>query len=196
MPFISLGKIDRNIIPIIVGSIFCFLSRLLFLADTQLFKQKIFPNFLASFCRTFTLVPKLATKFNLKQFSVTTIQNLPNTTNTIKLRYKNRQDYITKGTWKYIFLSSSLIFIQGIIIIYSIKIKTNSWIWNILITCFFYYLFFKIKLYKHHYLSMILILLLGLFIDLFLGNLQNDIINNVLLLLLRFLREILNSSSF
>ena len=62
--------------------------------------------------------------------------------------------------------------------------------------CFFYYLIFKIKLYKHHYFSMVLIVLIGIFIDLFLGNLQKDITNNFLLLLLRFLREILHSSDY
>ena len=78
--------------------------------------------------------------------------------------------------------------------IYSLEIKTNCWILDILIACFFYNLIFKIKLYKHHYLSMILIVLTGLFIDLFFGNLQNDITKNILLLLLRLLRQIFHTS--
>ena len=52
---------------------------------------------------------------------------------------------------------------------------------------------FKKKLYKHHYLSVVLIILIGLIIDLVLGNLQKDISEHYLLLLMRFLREILYS---
>ena len=62
-----------------------------------------------------------------------------------------------------------------------------------MITSIFYYLIFKKKLYKHHYLSIILIILIGLIIDLVLGNLQKDITEHYLLLLMRFLREILYS---
>ena len=194
MRFLSTGKIDLNIISIIVGSIFCFLSRLMFKIDTQFFNQKIFPNFLASFCRTFTLVPILISKCRLKNHQNDNSQNLT-IINVVDLIYNDRIDNITKGTWKYIILTGILIFIQGILILYTYPIKTNCWIWDISITCFLYYLIFKIKLYKHHYLSMILIFLIGLFIDLLFGNLQNDIKNNILFLLLRFLREIIYSST-
>ena len=188
MGFISLGKIDRNIIPIITGGIFHFSSRLLFRVETQLFTQKIFPNLLASFCRLFTLVPKLMSKLKTKKCC-----NFNWRHNSFELIYGDRKEEITKGKWKYILLSAVLVFIQGILLLYTYQIKTNSWIWDILITCFFYYLIFKIRLYKHHYLSIVLIILIGLFIDLFLGNLQNDITKNIFLLLLRFSREILYS---
>ena len=195
MGFIGLGKIDRNIIPIITGSIFCFLSRLLYRVDTPLFNQKIFPNFLASFGRIFALVPKLISEFRTRKYLAINSQDTIYT-NIIKLKYKNQKADITKGKWLYIFLSAMIFIVQGIIVIYVLPIKTNCWIWDILITCFFYYLIFKIKLYKHHYFSMVLIVLIGIFIDLFLGNLQKDITNNFLLLLLRFLREILHSSDY
>ena len=84
-------------------------------------------------------------------------------------------------------------FFQSIFFVYTFEIKTNSWIWYIFITTLFYYLIFKVNLYKHHYLSIILIILLGLVIDLILGNLQNEVINNLKLLLMKFLREILVS---
>ena len=75
----------------------------------------------------------------------------------------------------------------------AIQIKTNSWIWNILITSIFYYLFFKIKLFKHHYLSIIIIILIGFIIEPVLKNLQNDISDNLTLFLFRVIREILYS---
>ena len=48
-------------------------------------------------------------------------------------------------------------------------------------------------LYKHHYISIALIIILGFIIDLVFENLQNDISNNLLPLCLRFLREIIKS---
>ena len=192
MAFISLGKVDKNIISIFIGSIICFINRIFFKIDTQLFKQKIIPNFLASFCRIFTFIPKLIIEFRTKNIHDDKDQNIISI-NTLKSEYKKRKEDITKGTWIYILLSAFLVFIQGILVIYTLQIEINLWIWDIFITCFFYYLIFKIKLYKHHYLSMILIILIGLFIDLFLENLQNDFENNFLFLLLAFLREIIYS---
>ena len=76
------------------------------------------------------------------------------------------------------------------------KIKSNSWYLYILITSIFYYMIFKIKLFKHHYLSIIIIILLGIIIDLVVGNLQNDFLNNFFLLLISFLRIILLSFDY
>ena len=197
MAFISIGKIDRNIIPIIIGCVFCFLSRLLFRVDTQLFKQKIFPNLLASFCRIFTLIPILISKIDSKKVHNSFNKNIQdeNKNNNLELIYSEKEDDIViEGKWGFIVLSAVLIFAQGILLLYTYQIKSNTWIWDILITTFLYYLVFKEKLYKHHYLSMILILLTGLIIDLSLGNLQNDISNNLIFLLLRILRETLYSS--
>ena len=193
MAIISKGKIDRNLIPIITGSIFCFLSRMLFKVETQLFKQKIFPNLLASFCRIFTLVPMLKDKItSRKKVPEIYAQNI-NSYNSFELIYSDKADEIGEGKMPFIILSSVLVFIQGILLLYTYQIKTNSWIFDILITTFFYYLIFKIKLYKHHYVSMITIILIGLIIDLSLGNFQTDITENILYLLLRFVREILYS---
>ena len=195
MAFISIGKIDRNIIPIITGCVFCFLSRLLFRVDTQLFKQKIFPNLLASFCRIFTLIPILITKIGSKKVQHNYNNQNDNKNNDLELIYSEKDDDIViKGKWRFILISAVLIFVQGILLLYTFQIKSNTWIWDILITTFLYYLVFKEKLYKHHYLSMIFILLTGLIIDLSLGNLQNDISNNLFFLLLRILRETLYSS--
>jgi hypothetical protein len=66
---------------------------------------------------------------------------------------------------------------------------------NILFTSIFYYLFFKNKLYRHHYLSCALIIIIGVTIDFILGNLQNDVTTNIGLFLLRILREALYSLS-
>ena len=159
MAIISKGKIDRNLIPIIIGSIFCFLSRLLFKVETQLFKQKIFPNFLASVCRIFTLAPFLKNKIASRKKKSKTFAKSINTNINAIIIHSDKADKIIGGKMALIILSSVLIFIQGILLLYTYQIKANSWIFDILITTFFYYLIFKIKLYKHHYVSMITITL-------------------------------------
>ena len=76
---------------------------------------------------------------------------------------------------------------------YTLTLKINIWILDIGFTCLFYYLIFKIKLYIHHYLSIILIISTGIIIDLVFKYLQNAIIDNWFLILLRLIREILCS---
>ena len=65
MKFLSLGKIDKNIIPIAVGCVFCFLSRLLFrfFEDSALFEHSILTNILISISYFFTIIPFLILKY-------------------------------------------------------------------------------------------------------------------------------------
>ena len=68
MALISLGQIDQKLIPLILGCIFCFLSRLLFkVENTLLFKQKIFPNLLAALAKLFTIIPYIIFKRRSKK---------------------------------------------------------------------------------------------------------------------------------
>ena len=110
------------------------------------------------------------------------------------LIYTDISKQIKKRKKRILLLSAIVFFIQSIIFVYTLKIKTNTWIWDILITSIIYYLIFKIKLYNHHYFSLLLIIIIGLIIDLISQNLQNDISNNWYLLLARLLREILYSA--
>ena len=192
MALINLGKIDKNLIPILIGCIFCFLSRISNNYDgTLLMKNAILTNIVISISKLFTIIPLLIFKIRSKRKESIEIENLE----------ENKFDYIyndihiddIQGKGKFIILSAFIFFIQSIIFVISFQIKTNAWILEILITSIFYYLIFKKKLYKHHYLSIILIILIGLIIDLVLGNLQKDITEHYLLLLMRFLREILYS---
>ena len=90
-------------------------------------------------------------------------------------------------------LSTIVYLAQTIFFAKAFKIKTNSWILYILFTALFFYLIFKIKLYRHHYLSCGLIILMGLIIDLILGNLQSEIIEDPINLVMKFLKDILTS---
>ena len=195
MVFISFGKIDRNLIPILVGCIFSFLSRLLFTyKDTILFSHPLVSNIFATVSKYFTIIPFLIIKIKSykakKNIEKRTI--IREGTSSIFI-FRDAKKEVTKGKWKYIFLSGIIFFIQGSILFFTIEVKTNFYIWNILITCIFSYIIFKIKLFRHHYLSIILIILTGFILDFITENLQNDISKHWVQVLLRFIREIVFS---
>jgi len=193
MALISIGKIDMNLIPMIIGCIFCFLNRLLNQYDgTLLLKNAILTNIVISSSKLFTVIPLLILKFRSNKVNSNEIKSV-NSLKKLKYIYTEKKIEITQHKGRYILLSAFIFFVQSIFFVLTFEIKTNSWIWNILITSLFYYWLFKIKLFKHHYLCIIIIILIGFIIDLVLQNLQNDISDNLTLFLFRVLREILYS---
>jgi len=195
MAFISIGKIDKNLIPMIAGCIFCFLNRILNQYDgSLLFKNQIMMNIYISTSKLFTIIPFILLKINSKKVSSNDIQIIKNQQD---LKYMNKSEAkrIIAGKWGFIFLAVMIYFVNQIFFVLTIKVHSNTTILNILITSLFYYLIFKIKLYRHHYLSIILIIIVGFIIDMILGNLLFDIDNNLGLFFFRLLREVLFSLS-
>ena len=195
MAFISIGKIDKNLIPMIAGCIFCFLNRILNQYDgSLLFKNQIMMNIYISTSKLFTIIPFILLKINSKKVSSNDIQIIKNQ-QALKYMNKSEAKRIIAGKWGFIFLAVMIYFINQIFFVLTIKVHSNTTILNILITSLFYYLIFKIKLYRHHYLSIILIIIVGFIIDMILGNLLFDIDNNLGLFFFRLLREVLFSLS-
>ena len=65
---LTLGKVDKKIIPIIIGCIYSFLSRLISkLQNTKLFKHAIIVNLLASIAKLFTTIPIIINKVKSKK---------------------------------------------------------------------------------------------------------------------------------
>ena len=194
MAFISLGKIDKNLIPMLLGSILCFLNRLLnHSVDTLLFDGIILTNFFISISDMFSIIPLIILKFRSKKINIEPIKKSDSNTNKFEFIYTDIKEEIVQHKGSYILLSGVIFFVESIMFVPTIKVKTNTLIGYILFSSILYYLFFKSKLYKHHYFSIVSIILLGLIIDLVLGNLQNDLSDNILLLLLSILRIIILS---
>ena len=195
MAFISIGKIDKNLIPMIAGCIFCFLNRILNQYDgSLLFKNQIMMNIYISTSKLFTIIPFILLKINSKKVSSSDIQTIKNQ-QALKYMNKSGAKRIIAGKWGFIFLAVMIYFVNQFFFVLTIKVHSNTTILNILITSLFYYLIFKIKLYRHHYLSIILIIIVGFIIDMILGNLLFDIDNNLGLFFFRLLREVLFSLS-
>ena len=69
MAFISLGKIDKNLISLLVGCIFSFSTRLIFKYDgTTLFDHPLISNLLASIFRIITVIPYIIFKIRFIKF--------------------------------------------------------------------------------------------------------------------------------
>ena len=175
MAFIGTGIIDKKIIPIIIASISCFLNRLLKIyKDSLLYKNIIMTNICISSSKLFAIIPYSIYKIRTKKvydIDTESINKNPN----FKYIYTNIEKNIAKGAWKYILLSAVIFALNQLLYVVTLKIETNTSTLDIVFTSIFYYLISKVKLYRHHYLSMILIIIVGASIDLFLGNLQLDL---------------------
>ena len=203
MAIIGLGNIDKIMASIIVASIFCFLNRLLNqYKDTRLFKNIILTNIFISVSELFMLIPYII--FRIRSKKVYKIEK----NKTIKLNYTIHDEKVelvfTKSGLKitakykrlYIIAIGIIFFLNYIMFVYTFQLKSNTWITYILFTSIFYYLIFKAKLYKHHYLSIIMILLIGFIIDIIQKNFQNDFVENLWPIILSILRVILLSLDY
>ena len=192
MAIISLGEVDKKLIPILVGAVFSISNRLLIkYCDTNIFKHKIIANVVSIFPKILTMVPHLIIKCKSRKIKNSEIEIETNKEG--ELIHKDQYEEQTKGKWKYIILTTVFFFIQSILVLYSLEIKFNSWILEILLTTVLYYKIFNLTLYKHHYISIVSIILTGIVIDLSFGNLQSDISKNTLPFFLRLFREIFYS---
>ena len=192
MACIGLGKIDKNIIIIAVGCVFSFLNRVLNqYKETLLFDYVILFLICIAISRFLTIIPFIILKIRNRRTKNTNLKLVLD--KTFKPSVENNEKKFDKGKWGLIIISSLVLFIELFTFFYALDIKTNSWYWYILLSSIFYFLFFKVKLYRHHFLSIILILLIGLIIDLVTGNLQNEIVNNTLHLFTKYFKEILFS---
>ena len=192
MAFISLGKIDKNLIPILIGSIICFLDRFLsYFKEDVISGHMILLNIFIYFSYLFAIIPYIIYKNKSKNLQKSEKEKI----NKEELEYinLNREKYNLLYKLKYISIAAIIDFIFSICMSFSINIKTSSWIWQILFSSVLYYLISKVKLYRHHYLTIILIILLGFIIDIVLNNIIEDVNNNLFFLLLRLFKEILSS---
>jgi len=193
MAIISFGKIDKKLIPLVVGCVINSLYNIIlvkFVRDSLIYLLLF--NTISKFL---ILIPFLIEKKNSNKFYSNNIENI-NNKNYIPKKYNIEQEKTIKGKWKFLILSAVIDFIQSFIFLRSIYDGNLFWNLYILVTSLFYYLMFKIKLYKHHYLSFILIMLIGFIIDISVGyfkNFSKKIDRLYPLFLFRFGREILNS---
>ena len=152
MAFIGFGQIDINIIPLILGSIFCILNRILnSYKGTKLFDNVILTNIFISLGDMLIIIPyiiyKIKAKFEKNNKSI--YKKRKSDVDKIKYIYTGSITKV-KGKAKFVFLIGIIFFANYYMFIYTIKVKSNTWIMYIVFTSLFYYLIFKSKLFIHH----------------------------------------------
>jgi len=218
MAFIGFGKIDKNIIPLILGCVFCLLNRILNSAfGNYLLSNIILTNIFISLANTLIIIPYLVYKLISKKIDKNKKKEDKDVNNEItkkesknstitdqedddkKLEYiYNENDDIENvpGKLKFIILIALIFFVNYYLFILTIDIKTNTWTMYIVFTSIFYYLIFKSKLYRHHYLCIGLILIFGIIIDIIEENLLKDANDKTASFCLSILRVILLSLNY
>ena len=190
MAIISLGKIDKKMISILMGCIFCFLSRSVSAFEaTILFDHPIIVSFSIAIAKCFNIIPFIIIKLRSKKVHKSDNENNNKINKEVELYYiKTRIK--NKVKYAYYLLISFVLFMMSILYSITQDMKANYWIWDIVFTTILSHLMLKFKLYKHHYLCIIMIILIGVIIDLIYENIQNDFSNNILSVLFKFLREV------
>ena len=212
MAFIGFGIINKNIIPLILGSVFCLLNRLLnSYYGEELLINIIITNIFLALAHTFIIIPfivyKIINKIHWKNIKNNKIKEGDGNNNLLekeKIDLAKKQEKINKENEitniqvkiKYIILVGLIFFLNYFLFIYTINVKSNTWTIYIVFTSLFYYLIFKSKLYRHHYLSIGLILVFSIIIDAVVGNLKTDFENQFLLVFLSVFRVIVLSLNY
>ena len=199
MVFIGLGKVNKNLIPLFVGCVFCFLNRLLNQYEgTLLFKNIVLTNIFIAISDIFSFIPYIIYKVRSKFDFKTENKDINQCDTKFEYIYEEKENIedVQEGKEKYILLIGLVFFANYYMFVYTFELKTNMWIMYILFTSIFYYLIFKAKLYKHHYLSIVIILLAGFIIDIVLDNFKNEFSKHLLKIFLSLLRVILLSFDY
>ena len=137
MGLITLGNINRTLIVILIGCIFCFGNRLLNkYVKTLLYKNPILTNICISLSRFLTIIPFIILIIRSKRIVRSTEIESKNI-NAIKLIYNNGKVIFLKGKMKLILLSAIIYLIQSIFFVYAFEVNSNSWIWDILFSSIF-----------------------------------------------------------
>ena len=211
MAYIGFGKINKDIIPLILSCVFCLLNRLVnCVKDVKLFTNVILTNIFVALAHSLMIIPyiiyKIATKKcrncnkNKEKFGFSNAPTLKTVDETSKSKYIYNNNDITKGKWKYLFiiLTGLIFFVNNYMFIYTIQVKSNTWTIYIVFASLFYYLFFKSKLFRHHYLSICLILIIGVIIDVVVKSYKEDTSKKEIILkfILSIIRVILLAFNF
>ena len=115
------------------------------------------------------------------------------TKNKYKLEYTNQYEDIIYDKFKYILISSIIDFIVTILFYeFCMEIDLNMWEFDILFIYLFSYMFFKLKIYRHQYLSIIIIILVGILLDIIADN-YNVSSDKIIPIIIKYICEIIFS---
>ena len=208
---ISIGHLDKNIFyPIAAGILSIFLKIIITHGKSKLISNPLILGLDSSLGMSLSFI--LLIMYKNKNINKNNIiqkknrnkkcdvkKNKKNNINksiAIKLEYTNEYEKITTNKYKFFILTSIMDFIQtivGVFIYFDVKI--NMWVFDILFMSFFSFIIFDNKIYIHHYISTILIILMGIGIDIVAGYYIFSY-GNILKMICKFIDEVIYSLIF
>ena len=181
---IRIGQIDINIIFPIIGGLANFISRFM-ISKTDLSKHPIILSIGSTFGMSLSLILFIIYHFKNKSNNKKEINNKKN-----KIKLFEKKEEKNSNKYTLFLLISFLDFIETILSNkYCKDVLISLWIFDILFICLFSSLIFKIKIYAHHFLSIIIIILTGTILDSIEG-LYNNFLSRIIPILIKFTLEI------
>ena len=197
--FITIGKVNKYIIFPIVGGILEFIFKYLISISTiTTDNHGTILCFCSSLGMSFSFILFLIYKYKNKTLtSKTNNKNIIKSKLLIELEYNDQEEIIKYHKYIYILITAILTTLLNITSdIYIPKVTVNFWTFDILFIALFSYLIFRIKIYKHQYICILIFIATGLIFDIYLGihgSTINGNLNNIEYIIIKFLGEIIFS---
>ena len=197
---ISFGKLDKNILYPIAAGILKFNFKII-LPHTHLIDHPLILSVCSSLGMSLSLflllIYKWRSRSKLNRYKTDNNKNNEPTkkkTLEIELEYNNQYKELTTDKFRFIFLSAILDFILTIMVYcFCINFKLNLWMFDILFICMFSHVILKSKLYKHQYLCLMIIVILGIIINIDLYFYQNEIKTDIIEVVIKYFSEVIFS---
>ena len=193
MRIITFGKINMKFLIPIIGGIIRLIYRFLVNINSKyeiILKNPFILSIYTSMGMVFAFIPYIILKYRSKKIN----SNIHENKSKLNIELVHYNIFKKTRLKKYkLILASSICDFSETLIIYTFCMKCiyNLWMFDILFMSVFSYFLLKTKLYKHQYLSMIIIIVLGLVLNVLeYFKSENNYEFNVLEILMKFLGEI------
>ena len=193
MRLISLGDLNKKLIYPLIGAICKLIANFVLDFGDEYFDFALdnHPFIIAintSFGMSLTIIPYL---YIWKYSRIAEKESL-NNNKYLDQFFKKRDPIVKKKKYLILFLCSFLDFTQKILtFLFSFKLKTNLWMFNIIIINVFTSMITQNKLYRHQYFSSGIMILFGILLNVV--NLKGMETGNIPILILNILIEIIYS---
>ena len=191
---ITFGKCDKNIvIPILSGFFNFILKIILHFSNSKLSEYPLISSMAASLGMSLSFILLIIYKIKNKneenndKVNTCQIKLIKDKIKAEELQEKERK--ILKI--KYYFINAFLDFIATILLFaFCLEVQISMYIFDLLIICLVSHFIFKIKIYRHHYFSVVLIIITGIILDIIAGHF-NNISDNLINIIIKFILEII-----
>ena len=165
MKILGVGEINKNLLYIVIPAIIMVLEYFFFEDNFKPYNYIITFNLVQAISKCLAIIPIILSYFKNKDLDnqfTTFKENLTNK----KYTYKYKHIKLRKAGFLCICIELTLIFkLLHYAILFSKTYKLSFWMFDLFFICIFSYFILKVKLYKHQYLSVVMILILAVILN-------------------------------